>query len=86
MSSLPTSPGASPVEVFALPTGQLTHPDRWLFEDGDDDLLRVRSTYPDYSFLIRHPSGRNILFDLGLRKVCLFIFAPCSSEKMRGGD
>jgi hypothetical protein len=61
---------ASPhVDVFALSTGQLSHPDRWLFEDGDEDLLRARHPYPDFSFLIRHHSGKCVLFDLGLRKV-----------------
>ena len=59
-----------PVEVFALPTGQLSHPDRWLFEDGDEDLMTARHVYPNFSFLIRHHSGKSILFDLGLTKVC----------------
>ncbi|RFU36207.1 hypothetical protein B7463_g85, partial [Scytalidium lignicola] len=57
-----------PVEVFALATGQLHHPDRWLFEDGNEDLMTARNVYPDYSFLIRHASGKCILFDLGLDK------------------
>jgi len=56
------------VEVHALPTGTLHLPDRWLFEDGDADIRRARQVSPDYSFLIRHPSGKNVLFDLGLRK------------------
>lgn len=59
---------APALKVYALHTGQLTHPDRWLFEDGDPDLHKARHPYPDYSFLITHPSGKNILFDLGLRK------------------
>lgn len=70
MSSLPSGKGR-PVEVCALATGQLTHPDRWLFEDGDEDLMKARRPYPDYSFLIRHPSGKNVLFDLGLAKVSM---------------
>lgn len=56
------------VEVYALPTGRLHLPDRWLFEDGDNDMLKARQLSPDFSFLISHPSGRHILFDLGLRK------------------
>ena len=64
--SPPRSSGPE-LQVYALPTGQLTHPDRWLFEDGDPDLYKVRHPYPDYSFLITHPTGKNILFDLGLR-------------------
>lgn len=60
---------ARPVEVFALPTGQLSHPDRWIFEDGDEDWMHARHVYPNFSFLIRHHSGKNILFDLGLTKV-----------------
>lgn len=62
--------GQSPVvEVHALPTGKLYLPDRWLFEDGDRDMLRVRQFSPDFSFLICHPSGKRVLFDLGIRKV-----------------
>ncbi|KAK3045635.1 hypothetical protein LTR09_012801 [Extremus antarcticus] len=60
--------GSSTVAVSALPTGQLAHPDRWLFEDGDENLMQARQLYPVYSFLIEHPSGRKILFDLGLPK------------------
>ncbi|KIW65757.1 hypothetical protein PV04_07985 [Phialophora macrospora] len=57
---------ASPnVEVYVLPTGYLWLPDRWIFSDGDTGL---RHLSPDYSFLICHPSGRNVLFDLGMRK------------------
>lgn len=66
MNSLP-SPSTA-VDVYALPTGHLHLPDRWLFEDGDNDMLKARQLSPDFSFLISHPSGRHILFDLGLRK------------------
>lgn len=27
---------------------------------------------PNYCFHMEHPSGRRVLFDLGLRKVCYF--------------
>jgi hypothetical protein len=54
------------VRVHALPTGYLWLPDRWIFADGDTNL---RHLSPDYSFLISHPSGKNVLFDLGMRKV-----------------
>lgn len=54
------------VKVHVLPTGYLWLPDRWIFSDGDDNLKHFS---PDFSFLICHPSGRNVLFDLGLRKV-----------------
>lgn len=57
------------VEAYALPTGKLYLPDRWLFEDGNNDMLGARQFSPDFSFLISHPSGQNVLFDLGLRKV-----------------
>ncbi|KAJ9501535.1 hypothetical protein LTR99_004419 [Exophiala xenobiotica] len=53
------------VRVHALPTGYLWLPDRWIFADGDTNL---RHLSPDYSFLISHPSGKNVLFDLGMRK------------------
>ncbi|KAH8885918.1 Metallo-hydrolase/oxidoreductase [Thozetella sp. PMI_491] len=66
MSSLP-SPDTS-VHVYALPTGRLYLPDRWLFEDGDEDIQRARQLSPDFSFLISHPTGGHVLFDLGLRK------------------
>lgn len=56
------------VDVYALPTGKLYLPDRWLFEDGDSDMEHVRQFSPDFSFLISHPSGKKVLFDLGLRK------------------
>ncbi|KAK0758015.1 hypothetical protein N5P37_009313, partial [Trichoderma harzianum] len=61
---------ASPknVQVYALPTGWVHLPDKWLFEDGDDDIMKARNRFPDYSFLICHPSGKNILFDAGMPK------------------
>ncbi|KAL6242805.1 hypothetical protein RBB50_010451 [Rhinocladiella similis] len=68
MTPLPSTGDVTPVKLFALPTGWLCHPDRWLFEDGDTDQVNAIQQYPDYSFLIRHPSGQNVLFDLGLRK------------------
>lgn len=71
MIPLPATRDVAPVQVFALPTGWLYHPDRWLFEDGDSDQVNAKQQYPDYSFLIRHPAGQNVLFDLGLRKVRL---------------
>jgi hypothetical protein len=57
------------VNVYVLPTGKIHLPDRWIFEDGDNDLIHSRQLYPDFSFLICHPSGKRVLFDLGLRKV-----------------
>lgn len=66
---------ASTVEVSLLTTGYLFLPDRWIFADGD---TKLRHLSPDYSFLIHHPSGNNVLFDLGMRKVSL----SCSYEEM----
>ena len=60
--------GQAVVEVYALPTGKLQLPDRWLFEDGNPDMHNYRQHSPDFSFLIKHPKGK-VLFDLGLRKV-----------------
>ena len=65
--SLPSS--APFVKLHALLTGRLQLPERWLFEDGDDDVHRKREDSPVFSFLIEHPSGKRVLFDLGLRKV-----------------
>lgn len=59
------------IKVYALPTGWGHLPDRWIWQDGDDDIVRVRQRLPVYSFLICHPSGKNILFDAGLPKVSL---------------
>lgn len=65
------------VEVFVLPTGYLWLPDRWIFADGD---LKVRHLSPDFSFLIRHASGKNVLFDLGMRKVSSRLaLRPCGN-------
>jgi hypothetical protein len=58
-----------PVDVSVLATGWLYLPDTWIFADGKP-LLKHWS--PDFSFLIRHHSGKSVLFDLGMRKVCLF--------------
>lgn len=76
MAPLPSNDDVRPVEVHALATGTLNHPDRWLFEDGDEDIVHARHPYPDYSFLIRHHSGKNLLFDLGLTKVRSYL-RPC---------
>lgn len=62
----PHSVNGSIVEVSILPTGWLLLPDTWIFSDGKPGL---KHWSPDFSFLIRHPSGKNILFDLGMRKV-----------------
>ena len=69
MSSITDGTSSSFVEVFALPTGKLYLPDRWLFEDGDPDMLHTRQFSPDFSFLVCHASGKKVLFDLGLKKV-----------------
>lgn len=59
------------VDVFALNTGTMNLPDRWLFEDGDSDYHKARQSSPDFCFLVCHPSGKKIMFDLGLIKVCI---------------
>lgn len=64
-------------EVYVLPTGYLWLPDRWIFADGDEQLKHLS---PDYSFLIQHPSGKNVLFDLGMRKVG--VLDPCPMERI----
>ncbi|CAM1506336.1 Fc.00g059770.m01.CDS01 [Cosmosporella sp. VM-42] len=64
----PLASSSSRVGVSALPTGHIYLPDRWLFEDGDKDMHKARQLSPDFSFLISHPSGGHILFDLGMRK------------------
>jgi hypothetical protein len=54
------------VKVSMLPTGQLYLPDRWITAGAD---LNIKRLYPDFSFLIQHPSGTKLMFDLGIRKV-----------------
>lgn len=67
--------GQAVVQVYALPTGRLQLPDRWLFEDGDSDMHNHRQYSPDFSLLIKHPKGK-VLFDLGLRKVGDVVLGP----------
>lgn len=70
MPALPSSTGeARAAKVYALAAGELNHPDRWLFEDGDEDIVKAKHPYPDFCFLIQHHTGKNVLFDLGLTKV-----------------
>lgn len=55
-----------------LKTGTLSMPAFLLVQDYEGDMLLT-----DYSFLIEHKgSGRRVLFDLGLRKVCRGILLP----------
>ncbi|KAL3488189.1 beta-lactamase-like protein [Aspergillus germanicus] len=64
--SLPT--GSTSVDVGIIDsTARLTVPASHLLSPATD-LDRVTLTAPSYSFIIQHPSGRKILFDLGLRK------------------
>ncbi|KAL7957290.1 beta-lactamase-like protein [Trichoderma compactum] len=68
MGLLSSFASSKKVQVYALPTGLVHLPDKWLFEDGDDDIIKARNRFPDYSFLICQPSGKNIMFDAGLPK------------------
>ncbi|KAJ0423030.1 beta-lactamase-like protein [Aspergillus carlsbadensis] len=64
--SLPT--GSTAVDVGIIDsTARLTVPASHLLSP-PTDLDGLTLTAPSYSFLIAHPSGRKILFDLGLRK------------------
>jgi hypothetical protein len=42
---------------------------RWIFEDGNNDMCGFRQLSPDFSFLICHSFGKPDPFDLCLRKV-----------------
>ena len=65
---LPNQPGMGTyVQVSALATGEMGLRLRWIFENEVDDTKL--EWFPDFSFLIRHPGGKNLLFDLGIRKV-----------------
>ncbi|KAH8819109.1 beta-lactamase-like protein [Xylogone sp. PMI_703] len=65
MAEFQNSQSINTVKVSILPTGWLILPDTWIFSDGKPG---VKHWSPDYSFLVRHPSGKNLLFDLGMRK------------------
>ncbi|KAK2597683.1 hypothetical protein N8I77_012452 [Diaporthe amygdali] len=65
---LKIEPSAATVDVRIIDTTSWVYamPARFFFEPhikGFDDL-----SAPSYSFLIEHPSGRKLLFDLGVRK------------------
>lgn len=62
--------GGPVVNVSILPTGWLYLPDTWIFQDGKPGF---KHWSPDFSFLIRHPAGRTIIFDLGMRKVIVLV-------------
>ncbi|EJD40464.1 Metallo-hydrolase/oxidoreductase [Auricularia subglabra TFB-10046 SS5] len=56
--------GAATVTVYALECGQLTLPESTFVTPADPSAL---ITVPVLSFLVQHPSGTRLLFDLGLR-------------------
>lgn len=53
------------VKASAVPTGEVYLPDKWVLAGADH---AKDSLYPDYSFFIQHPSGKTLMFDLGMRK------------------
>jgi hypothetical protein len=63
MASLPQ--GTAYVDITLFPAGKLEIADYLLHKDGTDE----KNVCPDYSFLIEHPSGKKIFFDLGLHPV-----------------
>jgi hypothetical protein len=70
--------GGPVVDVSILPTGWLYLPDTWIFQDGKPGF---KHWSPDFSFLVRHPSGRTIIFDLGMRKVIVLAFNNTDSSQ-----
>lgn len=54
-------------KLSLLPGGSLTLPEHLFCDDQKDTAARV--SVPSMSFLIRHPSGFKIVFDLGMRKI-----------------
>ncbi|RSL92653.1 hypothetical protein CDV31_015060 [Fusarium ambrosium] len=61
----PCNPGY--VKLSLLSGGFLTLPEHLFCDDQDDKNARVE--VPSMSFLIQHPSGFKLVFDLGIRKV-----------------
>lgn len=61
--------GCTPTEyarISLLPAGFLTLPEHFFCADQSDKA--VRNTVPSMSFLIIHPTGHKMVFDLGMRK------------------
>ena len=57
------------VRVSVLEAGKLTLPEHFFCADQHDK--KVRNSVPSMSFLITHPpSGKRIVFDLGMRRSC----------------
>lgn len=54
------------VNVSVLPAGHLTLPEHVFCADQHDRT--VRNTVPSLSFLVQHPSGCRLIFDLGIRR------------------
>ncbi|VUC34494.1 unnamed protein product [Clonostachys rosea] len=61
-SPAPTTAQSWP-KVSLLPGGFLTLPEHFFCDDQHDKDV------PSMSFLVQHPTGHNIVFDLGLRKI-----------------
>ncbi|KAM5363396.1 hypothetical protein ACJZ2D_012037 [Fusarium nematophilum] len=55
------------VKLSLLPAGSLTLPERFFCDDQKDENVKVQ--VPSMSFLIQHPNGNKIVFDLGIRKI-----------------
>ena len=56
------------VKLSLLPAGSLTLPEHFFCADQLDK--NVRNSVPSMSFLLQHPpSGRKVVFDLGMRKI-----------------
>jgi glyoxylase-like metal-dependent hydrolase (beta-lactamase superfamily II) len=54
------------IRVSALHAGSLTLPEHFFCADQHDKT--IRNTVPSLSFLLQHPSGKRIIFDLGMRR------------------
>lgn len=55
------------MKLSLLPAGSLTLPERFFCDDQKDESVKVQ--VPSMSFLIQHPSGYKVVFDLGIRKI-----------------
>ncbi|KAL4878081.1 beta-lactamase-like protein [Aspergillus karnatakaensis] len=68
MEGLAIPTGSTPVEVGVIDTTARLSIPAWQLLSPTPGLEDITLTAPTYSFFIKHPSGRTLLFDLGLRK------------------
>lgn len=76
-SLLADTPSQAYISISVIPAGSLYLADKEVFQDcvhqGSDGLSGTGRRVPSFSFLLQHEKHGRLLFDLGLRKVRLFL-------------